>query len=104
MTLRVAVDATELASGAPGGVRKALWLLLASLARHAPGVEAVACSPTPLLPPEGVRLLVTGGPARPLLWRRSRALRRALPSFDLFHSPVTAVPLLPGPPRTATVH
>ncbi|MFQ5844984.1 MAG: glycosyltransferase [Planctomycetota bacterium] len=106
MSLRVAVDATELAAGRAGGVRTALWLLLGALRRHAAGLELAALAPQEVGVPPGVRLVVTGGPKTPRRWRRCAALRRALRDFDVFHSPVTAHPpeLEGGPALTATVH
>ena len=100
--MKVAVDVTELAPGDPGGVRRALWLLLDALHKHAPEIELEAIAPNAVEVPEGVSMTATGGPSRPRWWRRSRALRRALSRFDLFHSPVTAIP--DGPVVTATIH
>jgi len=102
--VKVGIDASELRNGAVGGVRTAVWLLLDALHRNAPGVELTALAPEAVDVPEGVRMVATGGPRHPRRWRRSRALRRALAGLDLFHSPVTAFPLLPGPVYTATVH
>ncbi|MCZ6785551.1 MAG: glycosyltransferase [Planctomycetota bacterium] len=102
--LRVAVDVTELRPGAVGGVRTGLRLLLEALRRHAPQIDVVAIAPDGADVPPEVRFEPTGGPSRPRLWRRSRALRRYLSGFDLFHSPVTAVPPFNGLPMTATVH
>jgi glycosyltransferase involved in cell wall biosynthesis len=85
-------------------VRTACFLLLDALRRHAPSVEVVAIAPRPVQAPPGVPVRVTGGPRAPLLWRHSRALRRATRDLDLFHSPVTAFPDLDGVPVTATVH
>lgn len=102
--MRVGVDATELAKGPPGGVRTACFLLLDALARHAPELDVVALAPRPVEAPPGVRVVATGGPRTPRRWRRSRALRRAARGLDVFHSPVTAFPLLEGVAVTATVH
>ncbi|MHC4959792.1 MAG: glycosyltransferase [Planctomycetota bacterium] len=104
--MKVAIDGTELAPGAPGGVRRALWLLLDALSKHGPGLDVTVFAPRPVDVPGDVVLQVTGGPARPLLWRRSRALRRAAAGVDVFHSPVTAFPDFRdgGPVVTATVH
>jgi len=103
--MRVGIDVTELRPGSVGGVRTALLGLLNALLRHAPGIRVVPLAPAgPIDLPAGLPLRATGGPLRPLLWRRSRALARALREVDLFHSPVTAIPLLDGPVMTATVH
>ncbi len=104
MSLRVGIDVTELHPGAVGGVRTGLRLLLEALHRYAEEIDVVAVAPEAADVPKGVRFERTGGPSRPLLWRRSRALRRHLMNVDLFHSPVTAVPSLNGLPMTATVH
>jgi glycosyltransferase involved in cell wall biosynthesis len=101
--LKLGIDATELRAGAVGGVRTALHLLLDALHRYAPDVEIHALAPEPVETPRGVRCVATGGPRRPLFWRRSRHLRRHLRGLDLFHSPVTAIPDA-GIPLTATVH
>jgi glycosyltransferase involved in cell wall biosynthesis len=100
--MRVGIDATELRHGAVGGVATALRLLLDALHRYAPDIELVALAPEPVDAPRGIRCVVTGGPRRPLFWRRSRQLRRHLRGLDLFHSPVTAFP--DGVAATATVH
>ncbi len=106
MTLRVAVDATELAPGVVGGVRTAVRLLLQALHEHGDGIELTALAPRAVPGPAGVRLQTTGGPVRPRRWRRSGALQAALRGFDVFHSPVTAHPpeLEHGPVLTATIH
>jgi len=104
MTIRVGIDATELAGGAIGGVATGLRLLLCALRDHAPDIEVRAVAPRAVDVPDGVTLHLTGGPKRPLFWRASGALRRALREFDLFHSPVTAIPLQEEVPMTATVH
>jgi len=101
--MRVGVDGTELAPGAPGGVRRALFLLLDALQHHAPEVELSVLAPGKVDAPPGVRVQPTGGPRKPRAWRRSRALKRAVAGLDLFHSPVTAFPTLDCP-VTATVH
>lgn len=101
--MKLGIDATELRPGAVGGVRTALLLLLDALRQYAPDVEIHALSPEPVETPRGVRPVVTGGPRRPLFWRRSRNLRRHLRGLDLFHSPVTAFPDA-RIPLTATVH
>ncbi len=101
--MRIGVDATELREGAVGGVRTAVYLLLDALRNYAPDVELQALAPEPVETPRGVRCVATGGPRRPLFWRRSRQLRRHLRGLDLFHSPVTAVPNA-RIPVTATVH
>jgi glycosyltransferase involved in cell wall biosynthesis len=101
--LKIGVDATELRAGAVGGVRTALLLLLDALRNYAPDLELQALAPEPVEVPRGVRCVATGGPRRPLFWRRSRELRRHLRGLDLFHSPVTAFPDAPCP-VTATVH
>jgi len=101
--VKLGIDATELREGAVGGVRTAVWLLLDALRNYAPDVELQAIAPEPVETPRGVRCVATGGPRRPLLWRRSRQLRRHLKDLDLFHSPVTAFPDAPLP-LTATVH
>jgi glycosyltransferase involved in cell wall biosynthesis len=101
--VKIGIDGTELAPGAPGGVRRALWLLLDALHKHAPGIDVTVFAPRPVDVPGGVALSVTGGPEQPRFWRRSRALRRAAAGLDLFHSPVTAFPDL-ACVRTATVH
>ncbi len=101
--MRLGIDATELRAGAVGGVRTAVYLLLDALRNCAPDVELMALAPEPVETPRGVRCVATGGPRRPLLWRRSRQLRRHLSGLDLFHSPVTAFPDSPVP-VTATVH
>ena len=102
--MRVGIDATELRPGAPGGVRRALFLLLDALERHAPDVEVSALAPGPVEAPRGVRVVQTGGPTTPRRWRKSRELRNALRRLDLFHSPVTATPAFDDVPMTATVH
>jgi len=102
--MKIGIDATELRPGAVGGVRTAVLLLFDALHLHAPDVELVALAPEPVETPRGVRSIATGGPARPLLWRRSRHLRRHLRGLDVFHSPVTAFPDTEGVPVTATVH
>ncbi len=102
--MRVGIDATELRPGAPGGVRRALFLLLDALERHAPDVEVSALAPGPVEAPRGVRVVQTGGPTTPRRWRKSRELRNALRRLDLFHSPVTAIPAFDDVPMTATVH
>lgn len=102
--MRVGVDATMLRPGHVGGVRTATYLLLDALRRYAPEVDLVALAPGPAEAPPGVRTVATGGPQRPLFWRRSRALRDATRELDLFHSPYTAFPFLKGPALTATVH
>lgn len=101
--MKIGVDATELLAGAVGGVRTSLLLLLDALRNYAPDVELQALAPEPVETPRGVRCVATGGPRRPLFWRRSRELRRHLNGLDLFHSPVTAFPDAPVP-VTATVH
>ena len=102
--MRVGIDATELRPGAPGGVRRALYLLLDALHKHAPEIRLRALAPGPVEAPPGVEVVQTGGPVRPRRWRRSRALRSALKCLDLFHSPVTAIPPFDGVALTATVH
>lgn len=102
--MKVGIDVSELRNGAVGGVPTAVRLLLDALHRHAPDVDLVALAPRPVEVPAGVTMAATGGPRRPLLWRRSRALARAARGLDLFHSPVTAFPDLRGPALTATVH
>ena len=102
--MRVGIDASELAGSGHGGVRTSINLLLRALRDHAPDVEPVAIAPRPVEVPPGVELRATGGPRRPMFWRRSRALRRAVAGLDLFHSPVTAFPDLPSLPLTATIH
>jgi glycosyltransferase involved in cell wall biosynthesis len=102
--MRVGVDATELRPGAVGGVRTAVYLLLEALRQHAPDLELLALAPEPVETPRAIRSVATGGPLRPLLWRRSRQLRRHAKGLDLFHSPVTAFPDTLGVPVTATVH
>ena len=104
MTLRVAIDATELQPGAIGGVATGVRLLLRALKQHAGDIEACALAPRGVEVPAGVKLHLTGGPARPRFWRESQALSRALADYDLFHSPVTAIPLQERVPMTATVH
>lgn len=101
--MKIGVDGTELMAGAPGGVRRALFLVLDALQRHAPEIDLVLLSPRQVEAPAGVNVRVTGGPSRPRTWRRSRTLRRAAADLDLFHSPVTAFPALDCP-VTATVH
>jgi glycosyltransferase involved in cell wall biosynthesis len=101
--LKIGIDATELRPGAVGGVRTAVYLLLDALRNFAPDVELCALAPEPVETPRGVRCVATGGPRRPLFWRRSRQLRRHLRGLDLFHSPVTAFPDA-RVPVTATVH
>jgi len=101
--LKLGIDATELANGAIGGVRTAVYLLLDALRQFAPDIELHALAPEPVETPRGVRCVATGGPKRPLFWRRSRQLRRHLRQLDLFHSPVTAFPDAKIP-VTATVH
>ncbi|MHC4547735.1 MAG: glycosyltransferase [Planctomycetota bacterium] len=102
--MRIAIDATELKPGAIGGVRTALYLLLDALHKYTPDLQITAVAPHPVDVPRGVRTLDTGGPARPWRWRRSRVLHEALGEFDLFHSPVTAFPVVNGLVVTATVH
>jgi glycosyltransferase involved in cell wall biosynthesis len=102
--MRIGVDASELRPGAIGGVPTAIRLLLSALKAHGRDVEPIALAPRPIDAPEGIPVRVTGGPARPRSWRRSRALRRATADLDLFHSTVTAFPDLPRIPVTATVH
>ena len=102
--MKVGVDATELAGGAVGGVATGVRLLLDALHRHAPELELTAFAPEAVSVPRGVRLVATGGPRRPLFWRRSRQLKRATRDLDVFHSPVTAFPALDGVTVTATVH
>ena len=90
--MKIGVDATELRNGARGGVATALRLLLDALRNCAPDIEFQALAPEPVETPRGIRCVATGGPRRPLFWRRSRQLRRHLRGLDLFHSPVTAFP------------
>ena len=102
--MKVGIDATELRPGAIGGVRTALYLLLDALHRFAPDIDVVALAPGPVEAPAGVKVVQTGGPEKPRRWRRSRQLRNAMTTLDIFHSPVTATPPSNGPVLTATVH
>ncbi|MEE8107123.1 MAG: glycosyltransferase [Planctomycetota bacterium] len=104
MTIRVGIDATELSPGAIGGVATGVRLLLSALRDHAKDIDVRAVAPRAVEVPAGVTLHLTGGPRRPFFWRSSGSLRRALSEFDLFHSPVTAIPLQEKVPMTATVH
>jgi len=102
--VKIGVDVTELKSGVVGGVRTGLYLLLDALHKHAPEVDLVALAPGPVEAPPGVTVVQTGGPDKPRRWRRSRQLREAMKSLDVFHSAVTATPPSSGPVLTATVH
>lgn len=106
---RIAVDVSILEEPRWTGVERSAAGLVRALGAARSGPEVLLYSRRPLrwrFPLEGALTpRPIGGPSRVVVWRESTlapALKRD--GVAVLHSPVAAIPMLTGMPRTATVH